>query len=125
MQRRKVIGFPLGVLWFKGQDIPARRLRDISRDEADALIMENGADIVIAQVGAPLLWPERKGIRLFWKRTTESGYYHTARSHDEVLDKSKKPNCLFYASEWEPLEEFPVVLLEMACWPYDPSLEMF
>jgi len=125
MQRRKVRGFPLSVLWFKEQDIPARRLRDVSRDEADILITEKEASIVIAQVGAPLLWPQRESIRSFWKRTPKSGYYHTAHSHDEVLDKSKKPNFIFYASEWEPFGEFTLVLLEMVCWPYDPALEMF
>ena len=123
--KRRVKGFPLSQLWFNEQDISSRRLRDLSRDEADSLIMERDAGVVIAQVGAPLLWPRHESVQSFWKRTPKSGYYHTAQSHDEVLGKSSKPNYIFYASEWESFEGLPLVLLESVCWPYDPALEMF
>jgi len=48
---KHVEGFPLKLLWNHVGDCKTRRLRDILRDDADTLIMDRGADIVVAQVG--------------------------------------------------------------------------
>ncbi|PYL77434.1 MAG: hypothetical protein DMF26_04130 [Verrucomicrobia bacterium] len=122
---KHVEGFPLKLLWNHVGDCKTRRLRDILRDDADTLIMDRGADIVVAQVGAPLLWPRPDTIMDFWKRTVNSGYYHTITFHGQVLDKSAQPNYLFYPSEWEPISESPLILLEGVFWPYDSCLKMF
>ena len=123
---RVVAGFPLAVLWSReGKDLSSRRLRDMVRDEADKLIMDRSADIVIAQVGGPLLWLRKGDPPSFWKRTDESAYYHTATSLGEILDRSTKPNYIFYPSEWEPTSDSPLVLLESIVWPYHPQLKMF
>jgi hypothetical protein len=85
------------------------------------LIMDRGAELVVAQVGAPLLWPRRESIPDFWRG---SGFHYTITSHNQVLDKSVKATYVFYPSEWESVSDWPLVLLEMVCWPYDPSLQM-
>jgi hypothetical protein len=124
---RRVEGLPLNVLWNKAdeRDYNTRRMKDLLRDEADALIMDRGADIVVAQVGAPLLWLQRESIRDFWRETPKSGYYFTITAHGQLIDKATKPTYLFYPSKWEPISDFPLVLLEMVCWPYDSALKMF
>jgi hypothetical protein len=122
---RRVKGFPLKLLWKEAGDCVVRRISDLLRDEADTLIMDRGADIVVAQVGAPLLWLQRAAIAGFWRDTPKSGYYFTITSRDQLIDKSTKPTYLFYPSEWEPISDHPLVLLEMVCWPYDPALKMF
>ena len=124
MNERIIQGFPLSVLWYH-EDIASRRLRDLSRDDADLLIMESSARIVLAQVGATLFWLRREDIHSFWKQTPKSGYYHTARSHEDVLDKLKTPNYVFYASEWEPFDGVPLVLLEGIYWPHNPALKLY
>jgi hypothetical protein len=123
---RRVEGFPLKVLWDRANsECDTQRIKDILRDEADTLIMDRGADIVIAQVGAPLLWPQRSVNRDFWRETPKSGYYFTISHHGQLIDKESAPTYLFYPSEWEAVSEFPLVLLEMVCYPYDPALKMF
>ena len=122
---KHVEGFPLKLLWNESGDCPTRRIRDLLRDEADTLIMDRGADIVLAQVGVPLVWPQRAGIADFWRRGPKSAYYYTVTFHGQVLGKSIKPSFLFYPSEWEPISDSSLVLLEQVCWPYDPSLKMY
>jgi hypothetical protein len=123
---RRVEGFPLKMLWDReGRDCDTQRIKDILRDDADAFITGRRADVVVAQVGAPLLWPQRDAILGFWRGTSKSGYYFTATSHGQLIDKASAPTYLFHPSEWQPISEFPLVLLEMVCWPYDPALKMF
>ena len=122
---RTVQGFPLSLLWRDGKDVASRRLRNLVRDEADVLIQDRAADVVIAQVGAPLLWLPPESIEFFWKRTPKSAFYHTTTFHGQVLNKSISPSFLLYPSEWEPIGDSPLVLLESICWPYDSSLKMF
>lgn len=122
---KRVEGFPLKQLWTQAGDCRTHRLRDLLRDDADALIMERGAEVVVAEVGAPLLWPERASIVAFWKRTAQSAFFHTVTSHGQILEKSDRPAFLFYPYEWESVSGVPLVLLEMVCWPYDQSLKMY
>jgi hypothetical protein len=123
---RRVEGFPLRMLWDStGCEHDTRRIVDLLRDQADLLIVRRKADIVIAQVGAPLFWLRRDTIHRFWRATSKGGYYFTITQYGQLIDKTSAPAYIFYPSEWEPISDFPLVLLELVCWPYDSNLKMF
>ena len=123
---RIIQGRPLSTIWDgQGNDLPNRRIEDIGREEADKLMMsDTPPQIIIAQVGAPMLWPRMsvEDAHKFWKRTPRSAYYFTARDHDDVMDKSIKPSFMFYPSRWGSHGDSEVLLLEMVCWPSGVSI---
>ena len=123
---RIIQGRPLNVIWDRdGAELPNRRIEDICRDAADALIMSSSPpQIIIAQVGAPMLWMQAssENLQRFWKGTPLSAYYNTARDHDDLIDKSIKPSYMVYASKWGTHDGSELLLLEMVCWPSAVSI---
>ena len=119
MNSPKIVeGLPIYQVWDrKGNDLPNRRENEIGREEADLLIINESPRIVLVQVAAPLMWMKPENNLSFWKRTPKSAYYFTANDHNEILDKSIKPNFIFYASTWGLFGSSPLLVMEMVCWP--------
>jgi hypothetical protein len=85
---RTVPAFSVVRLWRDGRDLPIVRLRDILRDDVDALFAAGPVQIVVAQMGAPLLWTQPDFAPRFWKRTSKSAYYRTISFHGQQPDYS-------------------------------------
>lgn len=61
---------PLTELWNDEGEVQAQCLGTIGKTEIESLL-QSGATFVIADVGQPLLWTDRKAASAFWKSEAE------------------------------------------------------
>jgi hypothetical protein len=113
-ESRRVHYFPLIQLWNRDEiNIPNIRVRDLTRNEVEAIYLSGKLRLVVAQCGAPLLWLPLVDTESFWRRPTEhAAYHHTLEFHGQKPQMKGPLDYFCYASDWGDFEGSRLVLLE-------------
>ncbi|MBA3425074.1 MAG: hypothetical protein ACR2HO_02435 [Rubrobacteraceae bacterium] len=86
------------------------RGRDLDESAIADLLRQSRVDFVVADPGLPLRWIPAEECFVFWKSEVKT------RVADPAVKRHRLENYpdeyFYFASEWQPFEDRPVVLLE-------------
>ena len=107
---RVVTRLPLVELWDDAGSVSATEVRDLAAEHIRDLLRAGPVRFVVADVGSPLRWVPVSDCFRFWKAEVQS---RVAGPGGAYLDDFPGGYC-YFASEWEPVEGLPIVLLAVA-----------
>lgn len=107
---RVVTRLPLAELWDDAGPVATTLAGDLTASDIREMLRSGPVRFVVANVGSPLRWVPANECFQFWKVEVQS---RVARPDGTFLDDSPGGYC-YFASEWEPVEGPPVVVLAVA-----------
>ena len=105
-----VTRLPLGELWDDAGPVAGVRLRDLTAGDIRALLQAGLVRFVVANIADPLRWVSVGDCFRFWKAEVQRSVADPAGARP---DDFPGEYC-YFASEWEPVEGLPVVVLSVA-----------
>lgn len=104
---------PLSRLWDEDGDLSITRGRDLGRRELVELLRNGPVQFVVAEIGERPFWINLDVAFRFWKDEVKPRLIEPSDAAKGFCLENYPEEFCYVATEWDPLDRFPVVLLEM------------
>jgi hypothetical protein len=109
--RRIVSQLPLRELWNERGVVSTTELRELNASDIAELLRVGKVQFVVANIGSPLKWIPIDECYSFWKSEVKNHLADPGAEH--YLEDFPGEFC-YFASEWQPGDGEPIVLLAMS-----------
>ncbi len=110
---RIIVAMPLAGLWDEDGDLSITRKRDLGRKELVELLRKGPVQFVVANCGDRPLWFNLDIAYRLWKNEVKPRLVEPNEAATGFRLENFPGEYCYLATEWDPLKETPVVLLEM------------